>query len=684
FAREDKPVNVLDARCLTQLERLLDTLEREPPRVLVLESGLPSCFIAGADLDAIAAVSDAGEAARLAERGQALCRRIEVLPSVSVAVVQGACLGGGLELAMACDHILAVEHPATKLALPEIRLGIHPGFGGTVRLPQRVGWVSAVELILSGKGLSARRAARSGLAAMACAPEQVAAAIEHLAAKGKRSPRVAGPWWLYLPGARQLFFRQVARRALARFRHVDVEKAYPALPATITLLRGHVGRDMGTSLACEAASLGRLAVTPSCKHLIQVFHLGNALRKQEAVRRGRAASERVQRTAVFGAGVMGSGIAWVAAGNTEVDLHDVAPDALARGMKAVAELAAKTKDRTRMQRIRPALDDSGLRDADVVIEAVIEDIDTKCALWRRLEGEVRKDCLLLSNTSSLSIGEMQDKLRHPERLVGLHFFNPAPKMPLVEVVAGAKSSATVVDQVAALAVSWGKYPVIVADRPGFLVNRCLMPFMVSALRLLEHGQKAEHIDGALKHFGMPMGALELADQVGLDICVHVGRHLSNAFGARFAMPAWLARMVDDGLLGAKGGKGFFRYDPRGKRQEFNPDVMRYLGGVEVEPRESAADVGTHDAPVLPHESIVDDCLLPMLVEALAALAEGVVREPTHLEAAFIYGIGFPAFRGGLLRTFAQRPRKALAAAIEARDLPMPENLEVLDAFGQPG
>ncbi len=675
LSREDKPVNVLDEICLDQLEACLDQLEADPPRVLVLESAMPGCFVAGADVDAIAGIRDAVVATRLAERGQALCRRLEVLPSVSVAVVRGSCMGGGLELALACDHLLAVEDKKTRLALPEIRLGIHPGFGGCVRLPKRVGWVRAVDMILGGSSVDARRAARIGLADLTAPPERIADAVDWLAARGKAQRGRAGPWWLYLPFVRWWFFREVERKAAARFRHLDLDQAYPAIPATVKLLKEIVGLSDGVAYAREAESLGRLVITPTCKNLIRVFHLGQSLKRQDAVKRGRARADEIRRTAVFGAGVMGSGIAWVAAGTTDVDLHDITPEALERGMQALGRLARR--DPKRLRRIRPALDDSNLGRADVVIEAVVEELDAKRALWKEVEAKVSGDCLLLTNTSSLSVTAMQQQARVPGRMAGLHFFNPAPKMPLVEVISGEQTSGDVIDAVAALAVAWGKYPVVVQDRPGFLVNRCLMPYMVAALRLLEGGQKPTHVDGALKHYGMPMGAIELADKVGLDICHHVGAHLAEAFGERFAMPAWFGGLVDAGLLGEKRGKGFYLW-PDGRRGEVNPELHRFLKLPEQPEGDAAAAV--HEVPAMSDEEIRDACLVPMLVEALRCLDEALVESAVHVDAAMIFGIGFPPFRGGLLRDFAQRDREGLIALIDRLGLEVPANIGVLDDF----
>ncbi len=674
FARTDKSVNVLDKICMEQLEAHLGALEKNMPDILVLESGLEGCFIAGADIDVIRDVGDATEAELLAERGQAICRRIEDMAAVSVAVVGGVCMGGGLEIAMSCDYIIAVHGKKTRLALPEIRIGIHPGFGGCVRLPRRVGWMTAVDMILTGRTVDAKKARRIGLADIACYSEEADAGIAYLAGKGKAERKGTRPWWLRLWPLRMLFFRQVEKRALSRFSHLDIEDAYPALPATIRLLREIIGMSDGLAYAREAESLGRLAVTPTCKNLIRVFCLSESLKHQNAVRQGNTAAAGIERVAVFGAGIMGSGIAWVAARQSGVDMHDVSDASLSRGMQALSRLARR--DPGRMQRIRPVMDKSGLGRQQAVIEAVLEDIKVKNKLWAEVERSAPGDALLLTNTSSLSVSDMQTARKHPGRMAGMHFFNPAPKMPLVEIVAGAKTTKKTIKAVCALAVRWGKYPVIVADSPGFLVNRCLMPYMSAAFGLLARGQSPAHVDGVLKHFGMPMGAFELADRVGLDICHHVGEQLSGAFGEHLAMPDWFDALVNAGLLGVKSGKGFFIYE-NGKRGDQNPDLGSYI---EVLPGSeetgSDADVGTNQG-VMTNAGTVDACLLPMLLEALKCLDEGVVRDASHLDAAMVYGIGFPPFRGGLLHYYAGQPAETLHAQLKAVGLAEPENLGIL-------
>jgi len=672
FKRRDKSVNVLDMICMEQLEAHLCTLEKDTPEVLVLDSGIPGCFIAGADIDLIREVESAAEAERLAERGQAVCRRIEDLGTVSIAVIDGAAMGGGLEIAMACDYIIAVEGDRTRLALPEIKIGIHPGFGGCVRLPGRVGWPAAVDMILSGRSVDARKARRMGLADLACAAGRVEDGIAWLAKKGKAKRQAAGPWWFRLWPARAIFFSQVRKRVFARLRHLEAKTAYPAIPATLRLLSEIVGMSEGLAYAREAESLGRLAITPTCKNLIRVFRLGEALRHQPAVRQGKKSAAAIEQVAVFGAGVMGSGIAWVATKGSQVDLHDVAAEPLARGMRSLARLARR--DATRMQRIRPTMDRSGLQRQQVVIEAVLEDIKVKNALWADLEKAVPRDALLLTNTSSLSVSRMQAGRKHPGRMAGMHFFNPAPRMPLVEVVAGAKTTKKTLNTVCALAERWGKYPVMVADRPGFLVNRCLMPYMAAAFALPAQGQQPAHVDGALKRFGMPMGAFELADRVGLDICLHVGAQLSEAYGAHQSMPGWLDAMVKAGLLGEKSGRGFFIYE-KGKRGEVNAELGQYIDGVRTcaGPDADAGITGSDMADA----DVIDACLLPMLVEALKCLHEGVVKDASHLDAAMVYGIGFPPFRGGLLHYFASLPEAELRARIGRLNLETPENLDLL-------
>jgi len=662
LSRSDKSVNIMDETFMDELQTQLDDLEQQTPQLLVFQSKLPHCFIAGADLTLISSIHDEQQAIDLAKRGQMLLRRIEQLSAKSIAVVQGSCMGGGLELALACDFIIAVEHPKTQFALPEIKIGIHPGFGGCVRLPKRVGWLKAIDMIMTGRALKVKAAKRAALVDLTCFPEKIDDAIAYLRQKTEIK-RQNNPWWLHIYPVRRLFFYWAQQRAAKKFAALDLETTYPAIPATLRLLEKIHSLSDGIAYSYEAQSLGKLAITSTCKNLIRVFFLGEGLKNQDAVKKGKKILETMQhhpKTAVFGAGIMGSGIAYVATQLGQVDLHDLNSDALGRGLQAAKTFAKRHHQRWRL--IRPVRNKSGLHNRDIVIEAVLEDIVIKRKLWHDVESAVPDSALLLSNTSSLSITAQQQGLNHPKRMAGLHFFNPAPHMPLVEVIAGQKTSKKTLHQTAALAVKMGKYPIIAADTPGFLVNRCLMPYMSAAIALFKHGQSITHIDTSLKAFGMPMGVWHLAVQVGLDICLHVGNHLGETLGQRMQLPTWLAELVKLGHLGVKSGKGFYKHHGQDKRS-----IHKHMDTY----------IQTNTVAAMPQQAVVDACLLPMLVEACLYLKENPQTSLDQLDAAMIYGMGFPPFLGGLMHYFSQRPLEQLSQDIQQHSLEIPQNIASL-------
>ncbi|MDX8393647.1 MAG: 3-hydroxyacyl-CoA dehydrogenase NAD-binding domain-containing protein [Mariprofundales bacterium] len=707
FARNDQSVNTLDANCMQQLADCITELEQVPPRILILESGLDGCFIAGVDVDVIGSVNDANTATDLARLGQSLCLRLERLSCTTVAVVNGFCLGGGLEIALSCNFIIAIHEERTKFALPEIKLGIHPGFGGCVRLPRRVGWLKATELILSGRILDAKKAKRLGIVDLTCYKGQEQAAIDWLINKyGSKHTAKQPVWrelWLQITPLRRLFFQQVRKKAAVRFSNLNIHQAYPAIDATINLLQELVVTKGDAAYRLEAESLGRMAVTATCNNLVRVFHLGENLKHQEAVKSGNQAAKDIKHTAVFGSGVMGSGIAWLATKaiksgdlDTSVDLHDITPEAITHGLKSLRRVAKREPER--LQYVRPCIDDNGLDTCQVVIEAIVENLEIKRSLFARLEEKMPNDALILTNTSSLSVSVMQQGMQYPQRVVGMHFFNPVPKMPLVEVIRGEQSDEASVQAVCALAVRWGKYPVVCADAPGFIVNRCLMPYMAAVLSLLDAGQKVVHIDGALKRFGMPMGGLELADRVGLDICMHVGNHLAPQMQAAInkkepetdndsddvdnaVLPIWLEKMVADGVLGAKTGRGFFIYNKNNKCGEVNPDLAKYGLADNIKKTNAAqgivSNIDTHESSVMDDLRLVDRCLFPMLFAALQCLHEKVANSADEIDAAMIYGAGFPAFRGGLLHYFSNLPHRELVRRAERVGLQVPKEISLL-------
>lgn len=647
----DRRVNVIDERALADLETALGELEGTAGVTgVVLVSGKPGSFIAGADVEAIGALEDRERVRELIRGAHASFDRLAALPVPTVAAIDGTCLGGGLELALACDSRIASEEPRTRLGLPEILLGIFPGFGGSMRLPRLVGTAAALDLILSGRTLDARRAARMGLVARATpAAWLVEHAHRRLAELAKRpAPRRRdawragglGPWALDgTPFGRALAFSRA--RAMTRAR---TGGHYPApLMALDTLERG-AGRPPAEVLKLEEDSVSALVVTPVCKNLVRIFQLGERARKEVVAGDGSLEPAPVDRLALVGAGIMGGGIAELASRNgIEVRLRDISPAALTHALDTVGALVAERGRRRRgsryeraaqLARILPALDASGVSRADFAMEAVIEDLDVKRKVFAELEVRMRPDAVLATNTSSLSVTELATGLEHPERFCGFHFFNPVHRMPLVEVVRGERTSDATLVTAVAFARRLGKTPVVVHDAPGFVVNRILMPYLREAITLLEEGYPVAEVDGAMRRFGMPMGPFEVLDEVGLDVAHKVAGVLGRAFPERMQDAPALETLIAAGRLGKKSGRGFYRH--RGRRREPEPELRVLL---HLTRQRHAA------SPEVLHERLV----LAMINEAARCLEEGVVTDAGRLDLAMIYGTGFPPFRGGLLR-----------------------------------
>jgi 3-hydroxyacyl-CoA dehydrogenase/enoyl-CoA hydratase/3-hydroxybutyryl-CoA epimerase len=539
--------------------------------------------------------------------------RLAGLPFPTVAVIHGHCLGGGLELALACRHRVAREDEGTRLGLPEVRLGIHPGFGGTVRLPALIGVLPALEMMLTGRSVSARQAHKLGLvddivperhllaAASACLGTRRA----HRPAWSKRLPG----WWPLRP--------LVCARALKQLKKRVNPGHYPA-PYRILELRRH-----NANQEQEAASLGELLLGRTSANLVHVLLLGERLKRE-----GRSHPHDVQRVHVIGAGVMGGDIAaWSALHGFSVSLQDRDPQIVAQAMKRAYQFFRKKLKTPRaiqqaMDRLMPDAAGHGLRQADLVIEAIVENADAKQALFRHVEQLAPADAPLASNTSSIPLETIGSALRDPARLVGLHFFNPVPKMQLVEVVRAAQSSDGVLNRVRAFTVAIEKLPLVVKSSPGFLVNRVLMPYLMEAMNMVEEGVPIWDVARAATEFGMPMGPVELADSVGLDICLAVAEELSEPLG--MSVPERLRTMVERGHLGKKSGQGFYRYDAKGRRK------LR-------------AHARPTDVP------ITERLILRLLNEAMACLREGVVKDADAIDAGLVYGTGFAPYLGGPMR-----------------------------------
>lgn len=666
FDDPEAKVNVLSSGVMARLNALLGDVEEGARtgrvKALIVKSGKPGSFIAGADVEEIAGVTDPAEAEAGSRSGQQVFRRLERLPIPSVAAIDGICLGGGAELALACTYRFASDRPETRIGFPEVRLGIIPGWGGTTRLPRLVGLRAAVEMIVTGKTVTARRAQRIGLVDEAVPPAQLGERVRRFAweriDRGRmRAPRRRGVGARLLeetaPGRRLLIAQ--ARRKVLR----ETKGHYPAPLAALDVLARTLALPLDRAFELESRTVARLAVSDVCKNLIHVFFLMEGAKKAAPAATPRAA----ERVAVLGAGVMGGGIAQLLAQRgVPVRLKDIRPDAIALGLRHAREVFDRAVRRGRlerreaergMQRISPTLDYSGFGRADVVIEAVVERMDVKKQVLRETEAHAAPDAVLASNTSALSITEMANGLARPENVCGMHFFNPVHRMPLVEIVRGAATSDETLATAFALARRLEKTPVIVGDGPGFLVNRLLAPYLNEAGWLLTEGARIEAIDRALLEFGMPMGPLRLLDEVGLDVSRHVAGILYEAFGDRMLPAPAMVRLAETARIGRKGGLGFYRYEDGKER---GPDDALYaeLGdAIPPERRDVPADV------------IRERCILVMINEAARALEDRIADGPAAVDLAMITGTGFPPFRGGPLRYADAVGLPAIAGKLEA-------------------
>jgi len=615
--RKDASANTLSADVIAELDAVLEKLERDRPRGLVIRSAKRSGFIAGADIAQFQGATDAAQVEALLARGHAVFDRLDRLPLPTVAVIHGYCLGGGLEVALACDYRIATDD--ASFGFPEILLGLHPGLGGTVRLTRLISPLQAMTMMLTGRSERARRARRLGLVDAVTQERHVRAAVK-AAVTGEIIP------------AKQSFVDSLmnlepARKLLAsRMRSEAAKKAppaqYPAPSALIDLWVAH-GGDRDAMQKAEIASFAKLLSTSTAQNLVRVFFLRDNLKKLAG------GGWEGQRIHVIGAGAMGGDIAaWCAWHGFTVSLGDTRPEAIGGAVKRAGELYGKIgrdnrqKVRDALDRLIPDLRGDGVATADLIIEAVPEILELKRKIFAGIEPRMKPEAILATNTSSIPLEALREGLPRPERLVGIHFFNPVSRMQLVEVV----SHDQVADDVLAAARGFlgriDRLPAPVKSAPGFLVNRALTPYLLEALTLLDGGMNKETIDKAAEDFGMPMGPIELADEVGLDICLHVAEMLHGAIGRDMPdAPQWLKDKVATGELGKKSGRGLYVW------------------------RDGHAVKNKEDAGTAPPDT-VDRLILPMLDVCVTCLREGVVADEKIVDGALIFATGFAPFRGG--------------------------------------
>lgn len=618
FDKTDSSTNVLTEEVLERFDQMLVHAAQLHPHALVIISGKQNGFIAGADVKGFAQVAGIASAEKHIQRVHEIFHRLEALAFPTVAAIHGFCLGGGLELALACDYRVASDSADTKLGFPEVKLGIFPGYGGTVRSTHLLGDLQALNMMLSGRALGARAALQMGLIDMAVPLRQLHSAASRLALS--RQPARRASWWQRLPSAALL--RPPISALLARQVKKRINTEH--YPAPLHLIEHWLNNAAEPSALYkgEVRQVARLINEQPAQNLIRVFMLQDRLKAQ-----GNKQDFSPKQVHVIGGGVMGGDIAaWCALCGLRVSLQDRTPQLLSRALARAQQLfQRKLKDRyakqAAMDRLIPDHRGLGVRNADVVIEAIFEDIAAKQALYAEIERQLKPQALLATNTSSIPLAVLASRLAQPQRLVGLHFFNPVAKMPLLEIVYDSDTDEQMLQRAMAFARHIDKLPLQVRSSPGFLVNRVLMPYLLEAVELLEAGVPAEHIDQAALNFGMTMGPIQLADTVGLDICLSVAQKMSQTL--HNPVPKRLQQLVDKQLLGRKSGMGFYRW------------------------HEGKAIKQASAAPSpIDRQDLTDRLVLRLVNESIACLREGIVADEDLLDAGVIFGTGFAPFRGG--------------------------------------
>jgi len=616
--RAGSSVNALSRAVLDELAEIVERLSFEPPKGVVIRSSKAAGFVVGADLKEFAGYEKSGGVLDAIENGQRVFQQLARLRCPTVAAIHGHCMGGGTEMALACRYRVASRDPSTRIGLPEVKLGIFPGWGGTARLPRLIGAPAALELMLTGRAASAENAKAIGLVDALTSPELLVEAAKELIRHPRKRPLMQRltAWATNTWVARQALAPMLVKQTAAKAR----KEHYPAPFALIEVWR-RGGSSVTQRLKLEARGVAKLAQTPTARNLIRVFFLQERLKSLAG-----GAEHGIRHVHVVGAGVMGGDIAaWCALRGFEVTLQDREMKYVQPALDRAKDLFAKklkTPERIEpaLARLRADVEGQGVASADLAIEAIFENLEAKQALYRKTEPVLKADALLATNTSSIPLDELRTAVAAPGRFLGLHYFNPVALMPLVEIVRHDQLDAASEKRALAFCKAIDKLPVPVAGTPGFLVNRILMPYMLEAARAYSEGIPGPVIDKAAKKFGMPMGPIELIDTVGLDVAASVGKELGPFLG--LDIPPGLAELVDGGKRGKKDGQGFYAWENgKPKKPEVDPS---YVAPADLE----------------------DRLILPMLNEAVACLADKVVDDADLLDAGVIFGTGFAPFRGG--------------------------------------
>jgi len=626
--------NILNEQVIIELGEIISGLSSNTPKGVVILSDKESGFIAGADINEFTTFDSEQAALVNIQRAHSIFNSIENLPCPTLALIHGFCLGGGMELALACQYRIA-EEDSSRLGLPEVKLGIHPGFGGTVRSIERMGSFSALDFILTGRNLKARQAKKAGLINYAVPKRHLLKAARETILK---APKIKSlPWWEKIINHR-IVRPYIAKIMIKKISSKAIRAHYPAPYAIIDLWQNNLD-NRSQMLEEEAKSIAHLLVGKTAQNLIRVFKLTDTLKGL-----AKDKSISVEHIHVIGGGVMGGDIAiWCALQGFNVTLQDRSHETLAavrqRAVKLYKRLLKQTRlVNTALDRLMPDMKGNGLVKADVVIEAIFEDAEVKCNLYKEIEPKLKKSAIIATNTSSIPLEQLTASLKKPERLVGLHFFNPVSKMPLVEIVVGEKTSKKAQQIATTLTKKIKKLPLPVTSTPGFLVNRILMPYLTEAVTLFEEGVPISVIDKISVDFGMPMGPIELADTVGLDICLHVAENLAETMP--IDVSEHLRKLVSQKTLGKKTGKGFYEFKK----------------GKKVTPKKQTNYIAPGD--------VEDRLILRMINETMACLREHVADSKDLIDAGIIFGTGFAPFHGGPLQYVKDRGQEQVLMALE--------------------
>jgi 3-hydroxyacyl-CoA dehydrogenase/enoyl-CoA hydratase/3-hydroxybutyryl-CoA epimerase len=660
-----EPVNKVNRQLKDEFVALFDRLERDlNVRAAVLISGKKDSFIAGADIEEFLQLKSADEAQRLSHEGQLLLDSIHAQRTPLVVAIHGACMGGALELSLAADYRIATDHPKTVLALPEVQIGLIPGAGGTQRLPRLIGVRAALDMILTGKNVRAKKAMQIGLVDELVHPSilrkvSIQRALEIAEGTRKHERHKGGVTGFLLdenPAGRRVVLKKAREETLKKTRG-----NYPAPLAAIDAVAAGYSGGPSHGYREESRLFGEMAMTSVSRQLISIFFATNALKKDPGVEltEGEPPPEilPIEKLGILGAGFMGAGIASIAIQQgTLVRMKDADHGRVAKGFAAVRDVVKERLTRRQITKVQYSdtmsllggtIDYSGFGSVDLVIEAVFEDINVKHEVLREAEAEMKPSAIFASNTSTIPITRIAEVAARPDRVLGMHFFSPVHKMPLLEVITTEETDTDVTASAVAYGKKLGKTVIVVKDGPGFYVNRILTPYINEAGRMLDQGASIDAVDNALLDFGFPVGPITLVDEVGLDVGSKAGKIMYEAFGERFAPPSSMQAVVAAGRYGRKAKKGFYLYDEEGKKGEVDQSVYSLLAPAARETTSKSGQAETRAQ--FSAAEIQQRTILPMLNEAARCLDEGVIRSPRDGDIGAVFGFGFPAFRGGPFR-----------------------------------